>query len=276
MYGSDCSTQKRSCPSRSTVFVVLVLLGQASSYSPTRENASPALLARTFHSKSLFGRARQPLGAHNHFFGVLHNHLAIEIAQVLCMRQHSETPARGFCAHPTRNHCSGLLVSHKTLDIIARVSSKPFSARKIIVRASLLTALSFSLRNPFRNRSASMCALHNFKGTIRCHTRIYSMDNIHNHARLPCPCPQLQRGPKQVYGRVWVVSLANGAPPVVNLGYRCKGLGGRTEGNTSHVPGAPHRALTTSQGTAARRVQAKAIQPPPTQTKGQPGDPAGE
>ena len=72
-----------------------------------------ACLAATGRSKSLLGRARQPLGARNQCSGVLRSHLALEVAARAGFSVFGTTrkhhPSLVFVAQTVRNHCSGVL-----------------------------------------------------------------------------------------------------------------------------------------------------------------------
>ena len=74
------------------------------------EITARACSAATRRSKSLLGRASKPLSARNRCS-----------SKLLCIRQHSKTPPRRcFFVHSARKRCSGVLGSHRALEIIAR------------------------------------------------------------------------------------------------------------------------------------------------------------
>ena len=87
-----------------------------------------ACLVATRRSKSLLGRASQPLSFRNR----------PPKPASLC----STALECCFCSHSVRSHCSGVLGSHRALEIIARAG---FSL--------------FATRSPFRNRSSLNRAL---------------------------------------------------------------------------------------------------------------------
>ena len=87
--------------------------GKTPNRSTALENTAPAPLFRTLRSKSLLGRARQPLGAGNHCSGVLRSHLALEIA----------ARASFFVFDSTRKHRLGAASSHVPLEMTAQVCS---------------------------------------------------------------------------------------------------------------------------------------------------------
>ena len=100
-------------------------------FPPNRRAAFGA--RRALRSKSLLGRARQPLGARNQVSGALQSHSALEIA----------ARADFFVFYSARKHCPTDVFSHSALKITARAcsagsgrsksllgqASKPLSAR---------------------------------------------------------------------------------------------------------------------------------------------------
>ena len=102
-------------------------------------------------------------GARNHCPGVFRILAAIGIAAPTL-----------FFEQSTRHHCPGVLVSHGALESTSRACFEAiWHPRTLLEQASSSKAVSFFLRNPFRNRSATDCALPRavFRATspARCH-----------------------------------------------------------------------------------------------------------